>query len=456
MPGDRPILTLADLEAFDPQAPDRRPERRFCCPLCGTAKPIDARHRCLSLRVETGAWHCHRCDASGVLREKWAPLPPRERQRATVRRAFALPSREAPDPDKATSLRARLKEARLQSLEGTSGAAYLEGRGLDTHQAHQAGVRYSPSWHGRPAVVFPLRDRNGVLVAAHGRHTDGRDDPKAHTDGPKSAGAFATPGALDSVPLVIVEGPMCALTLAQAGIPALALCGTDGPEWLPRHTAFRHVFLALDADAAGDKGAEKLADALRSLGALCERLRPEGVKDWNDLLTSAGPDALRAALAPVLAAREAALTEQPTAAPAPDRCPCGAEAFGYSPDGRPYCQAHRAAVLAHRCPRCLSLGHTIPGPECNLPAVVCGRDFVPGPVAPLGTPAGVEYEPGQDWQPEELAHAWCPGCGGGSSIKDPIPPAVLAPENPARFCGACRARQAGSPDPCLTVTLPLW
>jgi len=375
--GGRPTLSLADLEGFDPRAPDRRPERRFCCPLCGTAKPIDETHRCLSLKVETGVWHCHRCDASGVLREKWTPLPRRARQRVVLRRAFALPERrEEPPTEKAATLQARLKEARPQPLHGTPGAEYLAGRGIDPDLAHRAGVRWSANWYGRPAVLFPLRDPDGKLVAAHGRHADGRD-PKAHTVGALRSGVFVTPGALEAAPLVVVEGPMCALTLALVGVPALALCGTDAPDWLPRRTAFRHVFLAHDADEAGDKGAAKLAAELRSLGALCERLRPEGAKDWNDLLTSAGPDALRAALAPVLAAREAATAHQAPALEAVDTCPCGAEAFGYSPDGRPYCQAHRAAVLAHRCPRCLSYSHFSPGPDCDLRPVLSCRDFPP-------------------------------------------------------------------------------
>ena len=88
---DRPTLTLQELEAFDPTAPDRGRERRFCCPLCGTGKRIDAAHRSLSLNTDTGAWHCHRCQAGGVLREKWQPLPPGERRRAAAKRAFALP-----------------------------------------------------------------------------------------------------------------------------------------------------------------------------------------------------------------------------------------------------------------------------------------------------------------------------------------------------------------------------
>ncbi len=56
---DRPILTLADLEAFDPRAPARGKERRFCCPLPACqGKRLDGTHRSLSVNVESGAWHC--------------------------------------------------------------------------------------------------------------------------------------------------------------------------------------------------------------------------------------------------------------------------------------------------------------------------------------------------------------------------------------------------------------
>jgi len=372
--GGRPTLSLADLEGFDPRAPDRRPERRFCCPLCGTAKPIDETHRCLSLKVETGVWHCHRCDASGVLREKWTPLPRRARQRVVLRRAFALPERrEEPPTEKAATLQARLKEARPQPLHGTPGAEYLAGRGIDPDLAHRAGVRWSANWYGRPAVLFPLRDPDGKLVAAHGRHADGRD-PKAHTVGALRSGVFVTPGALEAAPLVVVEGPMCALTLALVGVPALALCGTDAPDWLPRRTAFRRVLVATDADDAGDRAAEKLAERLGSLGAECERLRPVGAKDWNDVLQAGGIDALRAALAPALPGDEV-----------PDTCPCGAAVFGYTPDGRPYCAAHRAAVMAFRCPACGSVGHQHPGaPGCDRREVVSARRY-PAPLGWRGT-----------------------------------------------------------------------
>jgi hypothetical protein len=67
-------------------------------------------------------------------------------------------------------------------------------RGIPAELAGGAGVRSADDWYGRPAVVFPIRDQTGRLVAMQGRHTDGRADPKAHDCGPKSTGVFATTG----------------------------------------------------------------------------------------------------------------------------------------------------------------------------------------------------------------------------------------------------------------------
>lgn len=91
--------------------------------------------------------------------------------------------------------------------------------------------------------------------------------------------------------LIVAEAPLDALSLAEAGYPAVALCGTDEPAWLHRICAFRRVLLAFDADEAGDRAGERLAPLLSSFGAKCERLRPEGGKDWNEVL-QAGREAL--------------------------------------------------------------------------------------------------------------------------------------------------------------------
>jgi hypothetical protein len=302
-------LSLAELEAFDPQAPPRDGERRFCCPLPACAdKPTDAAHRSLSVNVSTGLWHCSRCDAGGKLREWWpAPTERRARSRAAVARTFRL----TPEPSSSPPVAAPWRDAwaATAALADTPGAAYLAGRGLPLALAEAAGVRWAPACYGRPAVVFPLTDPTGQLVAMTGRHTDGRE-PKAHTAGPKAQGLFATPGGLATDPLVITEAPIDALALAGCGVPAVALCGTTGPRWLPQRAALRAVLLALDNDPAGDAAASKLGAALVSLGARCERLRPAR-KDWADDLAAVGRDMLAVQLAERLGRPDAPAAPEP-------------------------------------------------------------------------------------------------------------------------------------------------
>ncbi|MBI4499024.1 MAG: toprim domain-containing protein [Chloroflexi bacterium] len=94
---------------------------------------------------------------------------------------------------------------------------------------------------------------------------------------------------------VVVEAPICALTLACCGLPALALGGTAAPGWLATALAFHEVVLALDADEAGDRASAQLAPRFASLGSRVRRGRPLEAKDWNELLMRGGAEAVRRA-----------------------------------------------------------------------------------------------------------------------------------------------------------------
>ncbi len=307
-------LTLAELERYDPHPTRRGKEQRFYCPVCGDSSDRRAWNRCLSVNTDTGEWFCHRCDAKGTLKEHWKPLSPRERKRALARRAFDLPPlpEAEPDPEKFANLQAQLDQARPVPLHGTPGETYLVGRGIPVEVAYTAGVRFSANWAGRPAVLFPMREERGKLRAVNGRYCDGKahtpQTPKTRTYGPRKDAVFAGPGDWEREPVVIVEGPMCVLTLALLDIPAVAPVATDFPDWAVRKCAFKRVFVGFDADenGVGDTKAEKLMVRLQSLGAKPERLRPVGAKDFNDILREQGRDALRAALAPVLEAQKLA------------------------------------------------------------------------------------------------------------------------------------------------------
>jgi DNA primase len=181
-----------------------------------------------------------------------------------------------------------------EPLAGSDGALYLERRGISTNVAVEAGVRFSPNWYGRsPAVVFPIYNRRGELVAANGRFNDEGVKPKMQTAGRKKLGVFTTPDALSNSLVAVTEAPLDALTLWQCGISAVAMVGTSWPDWLPTALAFKSVLVATDADAAGDESATKLIFALNVRGARPFRLRPKGGKDWNELLGTGGLKDLR-------------------------------------------------------------------------------------------------------------------------------------------------------------------
>jgi len=116
------------------------------------------------------------------------------------------------------------------------------------------------------------------------------------TRGDLIAGVFrSSQDALAQSLVVIVEAPIDALSLAAAGVPAIALCGTAIPRWLPSSVAFRRVVLAFDADKAGDEATTKAASEFRTFGCSVERWRPS-LKDWNEVLLAHGSEKLRQAL----------------------------------------------------------------------------------------------------------------------------------------------------------------
>jgi DNA primase len=149
-------------------------------------------------------------------------------------------------------------------------------------------VRYSPRWYRRPAVLFPIRDQTGSLVAVSGRFISEQSKLKTMTGGAKSLGLFSTPGALRSRVIAIVEGPVDALSLAFCHLPAVAMMGTSWPDWLLEAIAGKRVLIATDADIAGDEVAERLIESLAADIPNLMRLRPPISKDWNDVLRQLG------------------------------------------------------------------------------------------------------------------------------------------------------------------------
>lgn len=272
---------------------------------------------------------------------------------ASVRQAFRRPARESgrgnagarirrpgwlkepppADPDSPQAL-ARIEKG-LRPLPEDA-RAYLAGRGIDPELAISCGVRFHPDIDGQPCVCFPLRDRAGLRAyGARAIHGTAKRAIGAH-----GSAVFFTSERIGET-LAIAEAPIDALTLAQAGLPCIALWGTSYPAWLPAALRFRTVYIATDADPAGDTAAAQLTAALQAYGATVRRLRPEGGKDWNEALQSCG----RAALAECL--RTA--TKQAEPAPPPSRRTGKKPGTAPQPGGR-LKTAAQAARTTHAAP----------------------------------------------------------------------------------------------------------
>ena len=203
-------------------------------------------------------------------------------------------------------------------LAGTPGEAWLAARGIPLEVARAAGLRYSPSYAGRPAITLELRDYSkspAPLVCGHGRHTDGKEklpappgkkpDPKCHNGGEAKDGMYDPGGGFAALdrgdPVFLVEGPMCAISLKMAGFFALSPVRLDIPKWFSERCRGKTIYVALDNDASGIKFAEKHMASLRAAGAFPIRLT-SNEKDWNDDHVALGLEAFRAKVEEKIAA----------------------------------------------------------------------------------------------------------------------------------------------------------
>lgn len=314
-------MTIEELEAYDPHAPLQKYERRFCCPFCGDSKWKDSAHRSLAVKMETGEYICHRCHTKGRLdgqdwhsrvfrpRRQRRPRPdtyltdddaPPEPRGTREPRSMSEPllprepnGQSEPSPTREPHQKSddwRKKLRQVVHLAGTEGEAYLIRRGLMVGDCEPSGVRYHPDWYGRPAVLFPIRDREGVLVAVQGRYFDG-EYPKTRTRGEARLGVFSAVQAWSCKPTILVEGPIDALSLAAAGYPAIAAMGCHLAEWVGEKLAHQPVLVASDNDrpdrrgiSAGNVAGYRWGTELREHGCELMRLSPPEGMDWNDCL----------------------------------------------------------------------------------------------------------------------------------------------------------------------------
>jgi DNA primase len=325
-------------------------EYKACCPFHNEKTPS------FTINDEKGFYHCFGCSAHGdairwLTDQRGLAFMDAVKELADSA-GLALP---APDPRAAHKAEAAKSlhdvmaaaqswfVAQLDSIEGAEARAYLERRGVDAATRAAFGFGFAPDSRGRlkaalkdfdeallveagmlirpddqrdtydrfrGRLMIPIRDARGRVIAFGGRIL-GAGEPKYlnSPDTPlfdKGRTLYnldrAAPTARKSGRMIVVEGYMDVVALAQAGFEeVVAPLGTALTEHqIERLWSMTECpVLCFDGDAAGQKAADRAMlralPMLRPDRSLSIVTLPLGI-DPDDLVRKKGPDAFNALL----------------------------------------------------------------------------------------------------------------------------------------------------------------
>ena len=243
---------------------------------------------------------------------RFLSLPQAELRRAPMPARAAVP---AGSPEAAKRL-----VAMSQPIGGTLVETYLRGRGIA--KVHDAGaLRYHPGCYyrpddgsparKRPAMIAAVTDLDGRITGAHRTWLAPDGSGKAAVSTPRRAmgnllGHAVRFGVAADV-LVVGEGIETMLSLRLA-LPAMAMAAALSAGHLAAFEmppTLRRLYIARDADAAGDRALAALTERAAAAGIEVLALSPR-LGDFNDDLQAFGLRQLQAALRPQLAPQDAA------------------------------------------------------------------------------------------------------------------------------------------------------
>ncbi len=204
-------------------------------------------------------------------------------------------------------------------IAGTLAEAYLRERGIVTVH-HGGALRFHPRCYYRPdehaptetwpAMVACITDLDGRITGVHRTWLDRSGRGKAPIDTPRRAMGDLLGNAVrfDPADDVLAAGEgietMLSLRFALPTMPMAAALSANHLAALLLPATLRRLYIARDADAAGDRAAVTLSTRAKEAGIEVITFLPR-LGDFNDDLRTFGIDELRTALRHQLAPQDA-------------------------------------------------------------------------------------------------------------------------------------------------------
>ncbi len=284
----------------------------YICPVCGNGSGEDGTGVKL-IKGQSFRYKCFKCDTSGDVINFYAAEHHLDNREAILQ-VCALYGLEVPTKKfkKISHVHRRISsdaesvknQAETETVANDIVLAtshlretdYFTQRGISYETAEKYNCGYIEQWihptkrgeqkiFPSPRVIIPTSSESYVA-----RSTDDNKVPKMKA----GTTSIFNIDILKSSPqhVVIVEGEFDALSIIEAGNDAIALGSTSNVDklidWLREKNIRPHLplVLSLDADEAGQKATDKLADALRNMRIrfYSVNLIVEGCKDQNESL----------------------------------------------------------------------------------------------------------------------------------------------------------------------------
>lgn len=301
----------------------------YVCPLCKSGEGKN-KTGAFSIMKDGTHWKCFACDRHGDIYDLYGEVEkcaPADAAKAIIERYGTKGMQGANRVKKATAddqMRA-ISDERSSSpsnfkaeiaryaaaLPGSAGESYLQGRGLTANTMRRFQLGYNA---GKEVITIPY-DRQGSYYGQ--RSTNSNNRPHDNLKGVPMP-LFNAAALYDSSKVCfIVESPLCAISIEQAGGKAVAVSGVPSGnkrlyDKLKSKPTAATLILCYDNDDAGRAATEKLAPMLDELGMFyvngtaaimgdSDQSAAGFRKDPNEVLQRDGVEALKAAVEETIA-----------------------------------------------------------------------------------------------------------------------------------------------------------